>query len=70
MRTLKETELRSRSSLFTHLSASFLISVFVLVLCQFPLDALKGVLVDAMFRSHWWSKPSPAVVLIAYDDAS
>lgn len=61
----------SRSArLFSHLSASFFAILFAITIVQFDLEALRGVLVDALFRLRFWKSPHPDVVLVAYDEAS
>src|SRR5688572_9984084 len=65
-----EEEIKSRSRIFSHLSATVLGILFVFTLSQFNLDGLKGILVDALYRTQWWSRPDPSISLIAYDDQS
>jgi len=60
----------ARTRLFSHLSASFLAVLFVIGICQFDLDGLNGILVDAQFRLLFWQRPHPEIALVAYDDKS
>lgn len=66
----READIRPRSKLFSHFSASLLGTLFILTLCQFELDGLKGILIDALYRTQWWREPHPGISLIAYDDES
>jgi signal transduction histidine kinase len=58
------------SRFFSHLSASFLVLLFVGGLSQFHLAGLNGILVDGLFRAQVWGKPNPDIALIAYDDSA
>ena len=66
----QEDDIKSRSKIFSHLSASALALLFVFTISQFELDSLKGILVDGLYRTQWWSQPSPELKLIGYDDLS
>jgi signal transduction histidine kinase len=61
---------KTEAKIFSHVSASVLIVIFVAALAQFELDGLKGILVDGLFRLRWHDKPHPDIALIAYDDIS
>jgi signal transduction histidine kinase len=63
-------EIKLHSRVFSHLSASVLAVLFVFCLGQTELDGLKGLQVDALFRTQWWRSPHPDIALIAYDDES
>lgn len=65
-----EESIRTRSRIFSHLSASILGLLFVFSLCQFELDGLKGILFDGLVRTERTKKPDPAIQLVAYDDES
>src|SRR5688572_10745116 len=65
-----EEDIKSRSKVFSHLSATLLAVFFVFAVSQFEFNGLKGVLIDALIRSHWKTFPHPDVILIAYDDDS
>jgi len=65
-----EESIRTRSRIFSHLSASILGLLFVFSLCQFDLDGLKGILFDGLVRTQWVKMPDPAIQLVAYDDES
>lgn len=64
----REKKINARSKIFSHLSATGLGVFFVVLLFQFGLDGLKGMLVDLMFRTQWRSRPHADISLIAYDD--
>ncbi len=66
----REGAIKQQSKWATHVSASVLVTVFVVALGQFSLDGLNGVLVDALFRTHWKKSPVTSISLVAYDDAS
>ncbi len=59
-----------QSKTTTHLSATLLVSIFVLAMGQFALDGLNGILVDGLFRTRWKKNPVPDIALIAYDDVA
>lgn len=64
------TKLSKKTKVFSHLSASLLAVVCVFIFFQFDLLGLRGFLVDALFRTQWWSAPHPDIKLIAYNDES
>jgi signal transduction histidine kinase len=66
----RENQIKTHSKVFSHVSASVLAVLFVLLAVQLRMDGLKGILFDALMRTQWWSHPNPAIVLIAYDDDS
>ncbi len=65
-----EESIRTRSRIFSHLSASILGLLFVFSLCQFDLDGLKGILFDGIVRTQRAKQADPTIQLIAYDDES
>lgn len=66
----RDEDIKARSKLNSHVSATLLGLLFVLFISQFYLASLKGILVDGFYRTQWWRSPDPNVVLIAYDDDS
>jgi signal transduction histidine kinase len=69
-RQLREDEIKTRAKVFSHLSATVLVILFVLAISQTELHGLRGVLIDALFRTQWWTTPHSQVALVGYDDDS
>jgi len=67
---LKQGEPLTQAKLFSHISATVLAVLFFLVLMQFPLDTINGILTDSVFRLQLPSAPSTQLATIIYDDAS
>jgi signal transduction histidine kinase len=66
----RENQIKTQSKVFSHLSASVLSILFVLLAVQLRLDGLRGILFDALMRTQWWSRADPRIEIIAYDDDS
>jgi len=66
MEDARENSFRSR--LYAHLPVSILATLVVAVGFQFRLDTLKGVLVDAQFRSRFWGRAHPKLALVGFTD--
>lgn len=70
VRNVREKEIKSRSKVFSHLSATIMTVVFVFAMSQFEFHSLKGLLVDVQFRLSLTKDPHQSLALIAYDDDS
>lgn len=64
----REANISGRSKTFSYVSATALAVAFVVLLSQFELDGLKGLLVDALFRGRIGVTPNTDIRLIGYDD--
>lgn len=67
---VQEKEIKTRSKVFSHLSATIMTVIFVFAMSQFEFHSLKGLLVDVEFRLKMGRDPHPGISLIAYDDDS
>lgn len=63
-------QIRSRSRIFSHLSATVLALLFVFSISQFELESLKGMLLDGLFRTKVQSMAHPSIKLIGYNEKS
>lgn len=66
--SVQEKEIKTRSKVFSHLSATIMTVIFVFAMGQFEFHSLKGLLVDLQFRLRGENNPHPGISLIAYDD--
>lgn len=70
MWSLRLQSLLSSRILLPHLAISALLAIVTLGLFQFDLDSLRGLFIDTLYRTQWWSKPHPAIEIIGYDQKS
>ena len=66
----RNEDIKTRSKVFSHMSATLLGLLFVFSVSQFELAGLNGLIVDGLYRTQWWKSPDSNVVLIGYDDDS